>query len=264
VSTDAGATFNALGAGMEGYWVWAIAFDPDNPTVMYAGTGTPTPAAIFRSDDAGEYWRELPMEVTDECEAVGVPRITAIAIDPANRNSIWVGIEVDGVRHSTDGGETWTRVEGIPNPDVHSVAVSREPSKKVFVLVNNEIYTTQDEGANWKPLGIMDKFPFSYPRGFRLHPEDPDTAYVTLGDSTPGTTGTVMRTTDGGESWDALPIPDHPNSAMWVVDVQPYDTSVMFAASRYGYLYRSDDSGNSWRKLWRELSEISSIQWVPA
>jgi hypothetical protein len=37
----------------------------------------------------------------------------------------------------------------------------------------------------------------------------------------------------------------------------------MFAASRYGYLYRSDDGGDSWRKLWREFGEVSSIQWVP-
>jgi hypothetical protein len=37
----------------------------------------------------------------------------------------------------------------------------------------------------------------------------------------------------------------------------------VFAASRYGYLYRSEDGGDSWHKLWREFSEISSVLWVP-
>jgi hypothetical protein len=38
---------------------------------------------------------------------------------------------------------------------------------------------------------------------------------------------------------------------------------VVFAGSRYGYLYRSDDEGDSWTKLWREFSEISSVQTIP-
>jgi hypothetical protein len=37
----------------------------------------------------------------------------------------------------------------------------------------------------------------------------------------------------------------------------------MFAASRYGYLYRSDDGGASWVKLRRELSEIAAVCWLP-
>ena len=37
---------------------------------------------------------------------------------------------------------------------------------------------------------------------------------------------------------------------------------LVLAASRYGYLYRSDDGGDSWRKLWRELGEVSSVLWA--
>ena len=44
---------------------------------------------------------------------------------------------------------------------------------------------------------------------------------------------------------------------------QPFNPQVIFAASRYGYLYRSDDGGESWSKLWREFSEISSLLWMP-
>ena len=47
------------------------------------------------------------------------------------------------------------------------------------------------------------------------------------------------------------------------VNTQPFDPAVVFAGSRYGYLYRSDDGGDSWTKLWREFSEISSVLWVP-
>jgi photosystem II stability/assembly factor-like uncharacterized protein len=39
------------------------------------------------------------------------------------------------------------------------------------------------------------------------------------------------------------------------------DPNILFAASRYGYLYRSDDGGTSWTKLRRELSEIAAVCW---
>ncbi len=57
--------------------------------------------------------------------------------------------------------------------------------------------------------------------------------------------------------------PVQPNSAIWTMSIAAVEPDLMFAASRYGYLYRSDDGGDSWRKLWRELGEVSSVLWVP-
>jgi len=54
-----------------------------------------------------------------------------------------------------------------------------------------------------------------------------------------------------------------PNSAVWTVSLSAAAPDTVFAASRYGYLYRSDDGGDSWRKFWREFGEVSSILWVP-
>ena len=59
-------------------------------------------------------------------------------------------------------------------------------------------------------------------------------------------------------------MPVEPNSAIWALGVHPADPQLVFAGSRYGYLYRSDDGGDSWNKEWREFSEISAIAWVPS
>ena len=263
-SDDAGAMWTRLGEELADACVWAIAIDSVEPNVMFAGTGTPGPAMLFRSDDAGASWRKLSMQAADECVAVGVPRVTGIAIDPVERNNIWVGIEVDGLRHSTDRGETWVTVDAIANPDVHSVAIADGASKTIYVVVNNEVFTSSDDGDSWNAVGVKQAFPLTYPRSLRIDPLDPNVAYVTLGDTTPGTTGAVMRTPDRGASWERVDLPVAPNSAMWVVEVEAFDPSVLFAASRYGYLYRSDDGGATLRKLPREFSEISSVRWVPA
>ena len=93
-------------------------------------------------------------------------------------------------------------------------------------------------------------------RGIMVKPDNPQTIFVTIGDTTPGRNGTVMRSTDTGKTWQNLSLPVQPNKAMWVVNAQPFNPQVIFAGSRYGYLYRSDDGGESWSKLWREFSEI--------
>ena len=263
-SVDAGETWQLVDSPLTSYCVWALAIDPTEPEIMFAGTGTPTSATIFRSTDSGTSWEQRPVEVAAECPAVGVPRVTGIAIDPGNRRSIWVGLEVDGVRRSKDGGDTWVAVNGgIPNLDVHNVAVAAGPPKTVVVVVNNDVYTSTDDGATWKPIGIREVFPWTYPRGIMVQPGNHRVIFLTIGDTTPGRTGTVMRSKDTGRTWESLSLPVEPNTAMWVVNVQPFDPNVVLAGSRYGYLYRSDDGGDSWGKLWREFSEISAILSIP-
>jgi photosystem II stability/assembly factor-like uncharacterized protein len=86
---------------------------------------------------------------------------------------------------------------------------------------------------------------------------------LSFGDFTPGTSGAIAETKDFCKSWKLLPLPVEPNSTMWTFGTNSDDPNVLFAASRYGYLYRSDDGGASWSKLRRELSEIAAVCWLP-
>ena len=263
-SDDGGATWRLLENPMKGSMVWSMAIDPVDPVVMFAGTGTPSTPGIFRSTDAGKSWSRLSVEIAKDCPNVGVPRPTGIAIDPTNDRNVWVGLEVDGVRYSRDGGETWATLNGqIANQDVHNMLVVEGPPKTVFTVVNDDIWRSTDDGKTWHAARAREVFPWHYPRGIAVKPGDPRTVFVTLGDSTPGRIGTVVRSRDAGVTWETLKFPVQPNSAIWTVAVSESAPDTMFAASRYGYLYRSDDGGDSWRKLWREFGEVSSIQWVP-
>ena len=263
-STDAGRSWKLLDTPLTGYSVWNITVDPQDPATVYAGTGTPTPAALFRSEDRGQSWQRLPVQVAETCPNVGVPRFTGLAIDPHNPGNLWAGIEVDGVRRSSDGGQSWSSVNGaINNPDVHSVAVIPGPPKTVIVVVNNGTFTSIDNGETWKGRLARNAFPLNYPRCIASQPNNPKVVFLGLGDSTPGRTGAILRSKDAGETWENLPLSVEPNSAIWALGVHPADPQLVFAGSRYGYLYRSDDGGDSWNKEWREFSEISAIAWIP-
>ncbi len=262
-SDDAGAHWRLLDTPMKGSMVWSMAIDPVDPNVMFAGTGTPSKPGIYRTTDAGKTWEQLAVDIAADCPNVGIPRPTGIAIDPADHRHVWVGLEVDGVRHSADGGETWTKVNGqIRNQDVHNVLVIAGPPKTVFTVVNDDVWRSTDDGKTWEAARAREVFPWHYPRGIAVKPNDPRTVFLTVGDTTPGRIGTVMRSRDAGATWQSLGLPVQPNSAVWTVSMPASAPETVLAASRYGYLYRSDDGGDSWRKLWREFGEVSSITYL--
>lgn len=268
-SEDGGANWRYVDSALNPYYVWAIAIDPTNPDTMFVGTGTPTPAMIFRSKDGGRSWAKRPVEIAEKCEAVGTPRVTGIAVDPVEPNHIWAGLEVDGARHSSDGGETWSLVEATGHRDIHSVAVTAGPPRAVFIVVNREIYASTDNGATWEPRDMQNRLPWDYPRkenylrSIAVDPGNAKRILLGFGDFTPGSSGAVAETVDIGKNWKLLPLPVEPNSSMWTFGTNADDPKTIFAASRYGYLYRSDDGGASWTKLRRELSEIAAVCWLP-
>ena len=80
-------------------------------------------------------------------------------------DSGWAAFEVDGVRRTRDGGETWEKAAlEITNPDIHCVLVSAGPPKTVFVLVNDDVWSSTDDGETWKPANARSTFPWHYVR----------------------------------------------------------------------------------------------------
>lgn len=267
-SDDCGANWTAGDSVLNDTYIWALAFDPVNPERMYVGSGTPTPAGLFRSLDGGVSWSKRPVEIAETCENVGTPRVTGIAVDPVEPENIWMGLEVDGARHSSDGGESWQLVEVTGHRDIHNVAVTPGPPRTVFIMANREIYASTDNGVSWESRGMQTNLPWEYERtqtylrGIAVHPADPKKILLGFGDFTPGSSGGVAQSQDFGRNWQLLRLPTEPNSTMWTFGVNPASEDIIFAASRYGYLYRSDDGGTSWTKLRREFSEIAAVCWL--
>ncbi|MGH7047279.1 MAG: WD40/YVTN/BNR-like repeat-containing protein [Stellaceae bacterium] len=261
-SQDGGQKFARLDSPMNKMDVWKIAFDPADPDTIYAGT---RPAALFRSTDGGRQWRQLPVDMVEECPNVGVPRVTALTVDPSDGNIVWAGVEVDGVRRSLDRGETWTRIAGgLSDPDIHDVAVrGAGNTRTVLTSTPREIFASTDKGESWQGLGVGKQFGLPYCRSLALKSDDPNTVFVATGDGAAGSTGAIQRSKDGGASWEALPLPVTPNSPIWAFATHLADPGLIVACSHYGELYASPDAGDSWRKLPREFTEIRALAWTP-
>jgi photosystem II stability/assembly factor-like uncharacterized protein len=260
-SRDGGKNFEHLPSPMDAMQVWKIAFDPSDPDTIFAGT---RPAALYRSKDGGRTWKKLPAEIAEECPNVRVPRVTALAVDPRDPRIVWAGIEVDGVRRSRDGGESWTRIAGgLDDPDIHDIAVSVNGGTTVLTSTPREIFASTDAGESWQGRGVGKVFRLPYCRSLALKADDPNTVFVATGDGAAGTTGAIQRSRDGGRSWEAPNLPVAPNSPIWAFATHAADSGLILACSHYGELFASSDGGDRWTKLPREFTEIRSLVWTP-
>lgn len=250
-----------LPSPMDGLCIWALAQAPHDPDVMIAGTH---PAALFRSDDAGTTWRRLDVPFARQCMFIGAPRVTQILFDPLDRDTIWVGVEIDGVYCSRDGGETWERrSRGLISDDVHGLAaVPNGSGRMLFATTNKGLHVSHDDAASWQ-FQELDS-PWQYTRAIQPRADGDGTLFLTNGNGPPGSTGRLLRSRDGGRTWKDAGLPGELNSTPWCIATNPADPKLIVVASNLGQLFVSEDGGECWRKLKRELGEVRSVVWQPA
>src|SRR5438128_1827759 len=95
-----------LPSPMDSTQTWALTQSPHNPHVLLAGTRDPR---VFRSEDGGQTWTQLELDLPTSCPGVEVPRVTQILFDTQDPNLVWVSVEIDGVWRSEDGGKSFAK-----------------------------------------------------------------------------------------------------------------------------------------------------------
>lgn len=240
---------------MDGKQTWSLAFSPHDPAIAFAGT---CPSALYVSRDGGSQWQECAGDpIAQSCFGGSmVTRTTCFVPHPTKPQLVFAGIEVDGPRRSTDGGNTWHRIgpDPLATADIHDIAFLGDGT--LICATNHEIYRSRDDGATWVPLNIREHFRTNYCRGLAVPPEDSSTLYVGVGDAPPGSTGSIYRSRDAGDSWELVPIHATANSTIWAF------ASLgrwMYAYSVLGQVYRSADGGGTWGKLEHEFGEIRAM-----
>src|SRR5207244_2702191 len=104
ITNDAGESWRMFNLGWR---VWFFAFDPGAPDRIYAGS-----AGLWRSDDGGRSWQLVfpdPRAVRgvtlagdhgeptfDTAAGPVTERVSALAVDPADSNSLYAAIEKGG------------------------------------------------------------------------------------------------------------------------------------------------------------------------
>ncbi|MBI4907580.1 MAG: IPT/TIG domain-containing protein [Acidobacteria bacterium] len=165
------------------------------------------------------------------------------------------------------GAQKWRDISwpGIPNGRISSIAVDPvDPNHWLLGAGNGGVWETLDSGKNWWPLS--DDWPTLAIGAVTFAPSDPNTIYVGTGEASgPGVTKAglgLMKSVDGGRTWELLASPTFARSAFKRLRVDRSDAgSVVAATSRGGFgrdsqegvpgsppfgIFKSIDGGSTW------------------
>jgi photosystem II stability/assembly factor-like uncharacterized protein len=262
-STDGADNWERIESPLNGMQIWSILLLPSQPDVVLVGT---CPSRLFRSADDGKTWTEPPVDMRRDCPRIIHTRVTTLQADPVDPESVWAGVEIDGLYHSRDAGRSWKKVgRGLSSQDIHGMAIVPGNGKpqRLLASTNNDLNASIDNGESWEPLQVGRSLPWPYCRGMAQKCGQPDVIFMGNGDGPPGTIGVVARSTDGGKTWHEGRMPGRSNSTIWNFAVHAADPELIYASSVSGEVYRSTDGGASWQKLARAFGEIRALAWTP-
>lgn len=195
-STDLGLTWTAINDGLltsdaRTATVTALAVNPANPAILYAGTRE---NGIFRSTNGGASWFAVNQ---------GLPsrHVSALLVHPGSPSVICAGVGSvrEGVYRSTDSGVTWQVTNIQRDVDVIDFAAHPQLPNRLYAGTDEGVFRSLDSGETWSPanngLPVRPGFVLTV-SGIAIDPLVPSTVY--LGGSTSGGLG-VYRSTDGGD-----------------------------------------------------------------
>lgn len=262
--------WQSIGPHNRGGRTLALAFNPQNPNTIYAGSAS---GGLWRSFTAGRgalAWERVP---------TGFPvlAVSSIAFAPNDSNTIYIGTgevynvqdarpgQVNratrgfygiGILKSTNGGASWQLSLDWGYEQQRGVwAVKINPLNRntLWAATTVGTYKSTDAGATWRlvhsVLMAMDLV---------IHPTDTNTVLVSCGNFSSAGHG-LYRTTDGGVTWrpttQGLPS-TFAGKAM--LALSPSNPNTIYASFGHGFnpgvnnfswLARSTDAGASWQVL---------------
>ncbi|TMC29248.1 MAG: glycosyl hydrolase [Chloroflexi bacterium] len=203
-------------------------------------------------------------------------RVGAVAGDPRERNTFYFGSTGGGVWKSQDAGHYWENVSDgfFKRASVGAIAVANSDPNVVWVGMGEScirgnvshgdgVYRSTDGGKTWTHTGLERTRHIGQ---VRVHPNDPDTAYVAALGHAHGANPErgVYRTQDGGKTWKrvlyrseragAVDLSIDANNpriiyaTIWEAIRRPWELVSGGAGSG---IFRSNDGGDSWKELTR-------------
>ncbi len=265
---------------------------PGQPNVFYIGVNN---GGVWKTTDYGLTWG--PIFDDQPTGSIG-----DLAVAPSDPNIIYVGSGEglqrpdlstgDGIYKSTDGGKTWRNVGLGGAQQIGSVIIDPKDPNRVFVAAlghpygpNEErgVYRSTDGGATWRSVLYKDENTGAIQVAF-----DPTNSQIVYADLWAGRQGPwengawqgpesgIFKSTDGGDTWKKLTngLPTFEQGLGRIgFDISRSNPKILYATvdanPQQGGVYRSDDAGESWRKisgdqrLWGRGSDFAEIKAHP-
>jgi photosystem II stability/assembly factor-like uncharacterized protein len=262
--------------------VWHLEPSLTDPDTVYAGVED---AAIFRTTDGGQNWKELAGLRGHGTgprwqPGAGGMCLHTILLHPSDPDRIFVAISAAGAFRSDDAGKTWRPInrglysQYIPEPTaevghcVHRLAMHPSRPDVLFMQKHWDVLRSDDGGELWRE--ISGNLPTDFGFAIDVHAHEPETVYVVpiKSDSEhypPDGKLRVYRSRSGGNEWEpltnGLPQKDcYVNVLRDAMAVDSLDSCGVYFGTTGGQVYASADAGDKWAPIVRDLPPVLSVE----
>jgi hypothetical protein len=262
--------------------VWHLEPSLTDPDTVYAGIED---AALFRSSDGGVTWEELSGLRKHGSGARWQPGaggmcLHTIILDPTDPQRIYIAISAAGAFRTDDGGKSWKPInrgltsQYIPDPTaevghcVHKLAMHASRPDVLFMQKHWDVMRSDNAGDEWRE--VSGNLPTDFGFVIDVHAHEPETIYVVpiKSDSEHYPLDgklQVFRSRSGGGEWEALTkgLPQencYVNVLRDAMAVDSFDECGIYFGTTGGQVYASNDAGDSWAPIVRDLPAVLSVE----
>ncbi len=227
--------------------VYDLAVEKGNSQVIYLAVLQDGVGELLKTTNGGKEWLSSHI-ISQEGKAV-----SAVAIDPFEKNVVYIGTEQGGFLKSVNWGKEWVSIHWFENP-VRKIIFDYTNNNGVFVKTDKTIFKSVNKGLEWSDLGkkINSKekggknygVDMSKISSLTMDPNNPLVLYVSY-------LNFMLRSDDGGESWKKLNTITPSQSAdgsipqIKRVGISKVDSRIIYYGAGSA-LYKSEDFGESW------------------
>jgi photosystem II stability/assembly factor-like uncharacterized protein len=261
-SADGGKTWSRIGLE-DSRQIAKILVNPKDADLVYVaalghGYGPNPERGVFRSRDGGKTWKKV---LGKDDDTGGVD----LAFDPKDSKTILAALwqtrrppwnvypssngPGSGLYRTTDGGETWKPVAGIPSEKLGriGVAFARSDSSRAYAIVDAKeggLYASRDGGLTWARASSESRLWGRgwYFGGVTVDPKNADIVYVC--------NVSMYRSTDAGKTF--VPFKGAPGGddyhELWI---DPSDSRRMITATDQGAVV-TVDGGKTWSSWYNQ------------
>ena len=219
---NAGTTWRPIFDGQKSYSIGCLALDPQNPEIVWVGTGENVGGrhvawgdGLYKSENGGETWTHMGLPKSEHISKVIIHPTQSQIMWVASQGPLWSAGGERGIYRSEDGGKSWTRTLGDSewvgatdiiidprNPEILYAATwqrHRTVAGYVGGGPGSGVYKSTDGGKKWSrletglPKGNLGKI------GLAISPQNPDVVYAAIEQDR--RTGAVYRSANQGASW---------------------------------------------------------------
>ncbi len=264
-----GVRFRAIGPAISGGRVPAVAGSDRDPELYYVGGAG---GGVFKSTDGGTSFAS----VWDRASRFGA--VGAISVAPSDDRTVWVGTGEgnprndvsfgDGVWVTHDAAKHWKHAGLERTSQIAKILVDPKNANRAIVAALGDpwadstergVYVTSDGGRTWSKTLYLG--PASGAADLAWNPKRPQTIFAAMWQfrrqpwiaTSGGPADGLYRSRDGGRTWSQIRGHGFPTDTLGRIGVAiaPSDPNRVYAVvqSRQGTIWRSDDGGDSWRRV---------------